>query len=54
MTIKHVGAKHYNTYFKLVDFSLKSRDATVVPLFQNRGSPVISAFLLEHFFLRFF
>ena len=30
MTIKHVGAKYYNTYFKLVDFALKSRDATVV------------------------
>ncbi|KIJ91468.1 hypothetical protein K443DRAFT_482913 [Laccaria amethystina LaAM-08-1] len=28
--LEHVGAKHYNTYFKLVDFALKSRDATVV------------------------
>lgn len=28
--LEHVGAKHYNTYFKLVDFALKSRGATVV------------------------
>ncbi|KAF8351083.1 cyclopropane-fatty-acyl-phospholipid synthase [Amanita rubescens] len=28
--LEHVGAKHYNTYFKLVDFALKSRDAAVV------------------------
>jgi cyclopropane-fatty-acyl-phospholipid synthase len=27
---QHVGAKHYNTYFKLVDFALKSQDATAV------------------------
>lgn len=27
---QHVGPKHYNTYFKLVDFALKSRDAAVV------------------------
>lgn len=29
-SLQHVGAKHYNTYFKLVDFALKSRDATAV------------------------
>ncbi|KAF7776777.1 hypothetical protein Agabi119p4_5170 [Agaricus bisporus var. burnettii] len=28
--IEHVGAKYYNTYFKLVDFALKSRDAVAV------------------------
>ncbi|KXN84212.1 Cyclopropane-fatty-acyl-phospholipid synthase [Leucoagaricus sp. SymC.cos] len=28
--IEHVGAKYYNTYFKLVDFALKSRDAAAV------------------------
>ncbi|KAI0919859.1 hypothetical protein AcV5_001814 [Taiwanofungus camphoratus] len=28
--LEHVGAKHYNTYFKLVDFALKPRNATVV------------------------
>ncbi|KAE9399100.1 cyclopropane-fatty-acyl-phospholipid synthase [Gymnopus androsaceus JB14] len=28
--LEHVGAKHYNAYFKLVDFALKSRDATAV------------------------
>jgi cyclopropane-fatty-acyl-phospholipid synthase len=27
---QHVGAKHYNTYFKLVDFALKSKGATAV------------------------
>ncbi|KAF9242945.1 Mycolic acid cyclopropane synthetase-domain-containing protein [Melanogaster broomeanus] len=28
--LEHVGSKHYHTYFKLVDFALKSRNATVV------------------------
>ncbi|KAF8659523.1 hypothetical protein AX16_001822 [Volvariella volvacea WC 439] len=28
--LEHVGAKHYNTYFKLVDFALKSNGATAV------------------------
>ena len=28
--IKHVGAKYYNLYFKLVDFALKSKNATAV------------------------
>ncbi|KAL0949084.1 hypothetical protein HGRIS_009176 [Hohenbuehelia grisea] len=28
--LEHVGAKYYNTYFKLVDFALKRRNAAVV------------------------
>ncbi|THV00553.1 cyclopropane-fatty-acyl-phospholipid synthase [Dendrothele bispora CBS 962.96] len=28
--LEHVGSKHYHQYFKLVDFALKSRNATVV------------------------
>ena len=28
--MKHVGAKYYNLYFKLVDFALKSKNATAV------------------------
>ncbi|KAF5364385.1 hypothetical protein D9756_000898 [Leucocoprinus leucothites] len=28
--IEHVGTKYYNTYFKLVDFALKSKDAAAV------------------------
>ncbi|KAH7912467.1 Mycolic acid cyclopropane synthetase-domain-containing protein [Hygrophoropsis aurantiaca] len=28
--LEHVGSKHYHTYFKLVDFALKSENATVV------------------------
>ncbi|KAF9464242.1 cyclopropane-fatty-acyl-phospholipid synthase [Collybia nuda] len=28
--LEHVGAKHYTTYFKLVDFALKSNHATAV------------------------
>lgn len=28
--IEHVGPRYYNTYFKLVDFALKSKDAAVV------------------------
>ena len=27
---QHVGAKYYNMYFKLIDFALKSRNATAV------------------------
>lgn len=27
---QHVGSKHYHTYFKLVDFALKSHHATAV------------------------
>lgn len=30
MGFQHVGTKHYNTYFKLVDFALKSSNATAV------------------------
>jgi len=28
--LEHVGSKYYNTYFKLVDYALKSKRATVV------------------------
>ena len=28
--VQHVGPKYYNTYFQLVDFALKSKDAAVV------------------------
>ncbi|KAL1680789.1 cyclopropane fatty acid synthase [Schizophyllum commune] len=28
--VEHVGAKYYNMYFKLIDFALKSRNATAV------------------------
>ncbi|KAJ8595054.1 cyclopropane-fatty-acyl-phospholipid synthase [Rhizopogon salebrosus TDB-379] len=28
--LEHVGSKHYHDYFRLVDFALKSRNATVV------------------------
>ncbi|KZT20628.1 cyclopropane-fatty-acyl-phospholipid synthase [Neolentinus lepideus HHB14362 ss-1] len=28
--VEHVGAKYYNTYFKVVDYALKERDATAV------------------------
>ncbi|KAI6128552.1 Mycolic acid cyclopropane synthetase-domain-containing protein [Pisolithus croceorrhizus] len=28
--LEHVGSQHYHTYFKLVDYALKSRDATAV------------------------
>lgn len=27
---QHVGSKYYNLYFKLVDFALKSKNATAV------------------------
>lgn len=43
--IEHVGAKHYNTHFKLVDFALKKKPKTLrslspPPPSPNRGSPV--------------
>lgn len=28
--VQHVGSKHYHDYFRLVDFALKSRNATAV------------------------
>ena len=28
--LQHVGPKYYSTYFQLVDFALKSKDAAVV------------------------
>ena len=28
--VQHIGPEYYNTYFHLVDFALKSKDATVV------------------------
>jgi cyclopropane-fatty-acyl-phospholipid synthase len=56
MTIKHVGAKHYNTYFKLVDFCSETMKrhgrGQQPPPSRNQGFPVISVFLLEDFFPR--
>ncbi|TFK56290.1 cyclopropane fatty acid synthase [Heliocybe sulcata] len=28
--VEHVGAKYYNTYFKMIDYALKGKDATAV------------------------
>jgi len=28
--LQHVGSKYYNTYFRLIDFALKSKNATAI------------------------
>jgi len=54
MTMKHVGEKHYDTYFKLVDLALKFRDATVVVTSsafpESRFSGYQCVFFLNTFF----
>ncbi|EDR09761.1 uncharacterized protein LACBIDRAFT_248368 [Laccaria bicolor S238N-H82] len=47
--LEHVGAKHYNTYFKLVDFALKSKDATVVVTSSTFPKSRFSSYQAEDF-----
>ncbi|PFH50564.1 hypothetical protein AMATHDRAFT_60838, partial [Amanita thiersii Skay4041] len=51
--LEHVGAKHYNTYFKLVDFALKSRDATVVVTASTFPESKFSGYQAEDFMRRY-
>ncbi|KIJ92048.1 hypothetical protein K443DRAFT_13918 [Laccaria amethystina LaAM-08-1] len=51
--LEHVGAKHYNTYFKLVDFALKSRDATVVVTSSTFPESRFSGYQAEDFMRKY-
>ncbi|KAF9076707.1 Mycolic acid cyclopropane synthetase-domain-containing protein [Rhodocollybia butyracea] len=51
--LEHVGAKHYSTYFKLVDFALKSRDATVVVSASTFPESRFSGYQSEDFMRRY-
>lgn len=51
--LEHVGAKHYNTYFKLVDFALKSNDATVVVTSSTFPESRFSSYQAEDFMRKY-
>ncbi|TRM68154.1 cyclopropane fatty acid synthase [Schizophyllum amplum] len=51
--VEHVGAKHYNTYFKLIDFALKSRDATAVISSSTFPESRYSTYQAEDFMRRY-
>ncbi|RDB15514.1 Tuberculostearic acid methyltransferase UfaA1 [Hypsizygus marmoreus] len=51
--LEHVGSKHYNTYFKLVDFALKSRNATVVVSASTFPESRYSGYQAEDFMRRY-
>ncbi|KAF8075904.1 cyclopropane-fatty-acyl-phospholipid synthase [Lyophyllum atratum] len=51
--LEHVGAKHYNTYFKLVDFALKSHDAAAVCTASTFPESRYSGYQAEDFMRRY-
>ncbi|EDR07813.1 cyclopropane-fatty-acyl-phospholipid synthase [Laccaria bicolor S238N-H82] len=51
--LEHVGAKHYNTYFKLVDFALKSKDATIVVTSSTFPESRFSSYQAEDFMRKY-
>ncbi|KAJ7590598.1 cyclopropane-fatty-acyl-phospholipid synthase [Mycena floridula] len=51
--LEHVGSKHYHTYFKLVDFALKSTDATVVVSASTFPESRYSGYQSEDFMRRY-
>ncbi|KNZ75952.1 Cyclopropane-fatty-acyl-phospholipid synthase [Termitomyces sp. J132] len=51
--VEHVGTKYYNTYFKLVDFALKSRDATAVICSTTFPEPRFTGYQSEDFMRRY-
>ncbi|OBZ71975.1 Tuberculostearic acid methyltransferase UfaA1 [Grifola frondosa] len=51
--IEHVGAQHYNTYFKLVDFALKPRNATAVISSSTFPEPRYTSYQAEDFMRRY-
>ncbi|KAF5372015.1 hypothetical protein D9615_008056 [Tricholomella constricta] len=51
--LEHVGAKHYTTYFKLVDFALKSRDAVAVVSASTFPESRFSGYQAEDFMRRY-
>ncbi|KAG9219476.1 hypothetical protein CCMSSC00406_0005370 [Pleurotus cornucopiae] len=51
--LEHVGSKYYNTYFKLVDFALKSKNATVVVSASTFPESRFSSYQAEDFMRRY-
>ncbi|TFK64902.1 putative cyclopropane fatty acid synthase [Pluteus cervinus] len=51
--LEHVGSKHYNTYFKLVDFALKSDGATAVVSASTFPESRYTGFQAEDFMRRY-
>ncbi|KAJ3754573.1 cyclopropane-fatty-acyl-phospholipid synthase [Lentinula raphanica] len=51
--LEHVGAKHYHTYFKLVDFALKSHEATAVVSASTFPESRYSGYQSEDFMRRY-
>jgi cyclopropane-fatty-acyl-phospholipid synthase len=51
--LEHVGSKHYHTYFKLVDFALKSRNATAVVSASTFPESRYSSYQPEDFMRRY-
>ncbi|KAN0097861.1 Mycolic acid cyclopropane synthetase domain containing protein [Tylopilus felleus] len=51
--LEHVGAKYYHTYFNLVDFALKSRNATVVVSASTFPESRYSSYQPEDFMRRY-
>lgn len=51
--VEHVGAKHHNTYFKLVDFALKSHDATAVVTSTTMPESRFTSYQAEDFARRY-
>lgn len=51
--LEHVGTKHYNTYFKLVDFALKSKNATVVVTSSTFPESRFSGYQAEDFMRKY-
>ncbi|GLB33310.1 putative cyclopropane fatty acid synthase [Lyophyllum shimeji] len=51
--LEHVGAKHYNTYFKLVDFALKAHGAAAVVSASTFPEHRFSGYQAEDFMRRY-
>ncbi|KAF7354858.1 Cyclopropane-fatty-acyl-phospholipid synthase [Mycena sanguinolenta] len=51
--LEHVGAKYYNLYFKLVDFALKSSEATIVVSASTFPESRYSGYQAEDFMRRY-
>ncbi|KAJ7896032.1 cyclopropane-fatty-acyl-phospholipid synthase [Mycena olivaceomarginata] len=51
--LEHVGAKYYNLYFKLVDFALKSSEATIVISASTFPESRYSGYQAEDFMRRY-
>ncbi|KAF8629587.1 hypothetical protein AX15_003334 [Amanita polypyramis BW_CC] len=51
--LEHVGAKYYNTYFKLIDFALKSQDAVAVVTASTFPEFRFSSYQAEDFMRRY-